>query len=232
MALDPTATIVVERGLRVPMRDGVILIADVYRPESGRWPTLVCRTPYLRQYRPGNFVLLDPLEAVAAGFAVVVQDTRGRGDSAGEFHPFEESTDGYDTIEWAAQQPWSNGRIGAYGSSYMGATQMQTAIAAPRSLRAICPIQASADYYEGRSYQGGAFELGGLISSSLGAMAAGAATQAPHRAHIQRILGDLENMKPTFPLREVLDGDDAPLRVLTPWFFDWAVHTKRDEYWK
>jgi putative CocE/NonD family hydrolase len=230
-ALDPTVSMVVERGLEVPMRDGIVLVADVYRPESGQWPTLICRTPYLREHYPGNFVLMDPLEAVAGGFAVVVQDTRGRGASGGDFRPFDESADGYDTTEWAARQPWSSGQVATYGSSYMGATQIQTAIAAPPSLLAICPIQASSDYYEGRSYQGGAFELGGLISSSLGAMALGPTVQPTHRARIREILGGLENMKVTFPLRDALDGAGAPLRALTPWFFDWAEHTEPDDFW-
>lgn len=104
-----------ERGVAVPMRDGVTLRADVLRPEgTGRFPTLVYRTPY------GRARTLDEdgifRKAVARGYAVVVQDVRGRYDSEGEFMPyFQEGRDGFDTIEWAARQPWSTGAVGRQG---------------------------------------------------------------------------------------------------------------------
>jgi hypothetical protein len=123
-----------------------------------------------------------------------------------------------------------------YGSSYMAATQIQAAATAPPSLVEICPAQAGSDYYEGRTYRGGAFELGALVCTSLGAMCRLALDTHPaasrHRRSIRRILNWLSEGSPVFPLRDVLDGPDAPLRALTPWFFDWAEHVKPDEYWQ
>src|SRR5688572_6598662 len=145
--------VVVQSGLKMVMRDGVTLIADVYRPEGdGRHPVLLTRTPYDRH---GD---LEAGPALAShGYVVVMQDVRGRYGSEGEFYPFRnEAADGYDTVEWAAALPNSNGRVGMYGGSYVGATQMLAAGAAPPHLVAIHPVVTSSDYYEGWTYQGGA----------------------------------------------------------------------------
>ena len=120
------------------MRDGVRLRADILRPSDGRFPTLVYRTPYgkhdaLREYTTFT-------RAVERGYAVVVQDVRGRYASDGEFRPYEnEGRDGYDTIEWAARQPWSNGRVGTFGLSYPGAVQWLAAVENPPHLEAMVP---------------------------------------------------------------------------------------------
>ena len=115
--------VTVDSGVRVRMRDGVMLVADVYRPDApGRFPVLVERTPYNRQ-DPGTGTFL-----ASHGYVVVLQDTRGRYASEGEFYPFlYESQDGYDTIEWAAALDCSDGRVGMFGGSYVGATQMLAA---------------------------------------------------------------------------------------------------------
>src|SRR5208283_5539372 len=95
----------------------------------------------------------------AHGYVVIVQDTRGRFDSQGEFYPFRyESNDGYDTVEWAASLPYSNGKVGMFGGSYVGATQMLAAIAAPPHLAGIFPFVTASNYHENWTYQGGAFE--------------------------------------------------------------------------
>ena len=235
------ADIVVETGVPVPMRDGVTLVADVYRPAAGRHPVLVHRTPYGRKQDLGSYIALNPIALARSGFSVVVQDTRARWDSGGQlFRPFDEAADGYDTVQWAAAQPWSAGRVGAYGSSYMAATQLQAATAAPPALVTICPAQASSDYYEGRSYLGGAFEYGALVTTSLVAMLPGSLVRAdlsPEesrrlRSEAQTILDGLAEQPVKFPLRERLGGADGPLAKLTPWFFEWAAHTERDDYWR
>jgi len=97
----------------VPMRDGTRLRANVYRPAGdGRHPVLLTRLPYGKDLPLGT-QLLDPVQATRRGYAVVVQDTRGRFQSEGEFEPFRsEDVDGYDTVEWAAAQPWSDGKGG------------------------------------------------------------------------------------------------------------------------
>jgi len=143
------------------MRDGVVLRANVYRPAGpGPWPTLLARTPYGKD-RPGASAWLDPVRAARAGFMVVVQDSRGRFASDGSWEPFRfDADDGYDTVEWAARLPGSNGRVGMFGLSYWGNTQWLTAIAQPPSLCAIAPGLAWSDPADGAFYRGGALELG------------------------------------------------------------------------
>ena len=122
------AAVIVERDVWIPMRDGVLLQADVWRPAAeGRYPVLLQRTPY---NRADSFAVvvnagIEPLRAVANGFVVVIQDTRGRFGSQGHFDPFRwEAADGYDTVQWLAGQAYSNGNVGMYGASYYAATQL------------------------------------------------------------------------------------------------------------
>src|SRR6266568_5931524 len=107
----------------IPMRDGVTLRADVLRPPGqGQFPSLVYRTPYGKEFALKDYTTFRA--AVARGYAVVVQDVRGRYASSGEFVPYQnEGRDGYDTIEWTAKQPWSSGAVGTFGLSYTGAVQ-------------------------------------------------------------------------------------------------------------
>ena len=123
-----TARVQIERDVVIPMRDGVALRADIYRPAgNGSFPVLVFRTPYGKH----NAAESDRihLKAVERGYAVVLQDVRGRYASDGIFEPYRhEGDDGYDTIEWAAAQPWSTGKIGTYGLSYPGAVQWLAAM--------------------------------------------------------------------------------------------------------
>ncbi|MGW4420832.1 CocE/NonD family hydrolase [Streptosporangium sp. NPDC004631] len=128
---------------RVVMRDGVALAADVLLPPGdGPFPTVMTRTPYMRVH------LLGPHGwggLVEHGYAYVGVDMRGRGDSEGEFRPFtHDADDGYDTTEWIAAQPWSNGRVGMVGSSYEALTQWWTAKAGPPHLRCIAPMAVGA----------------------------------------------------------------------------------------
>ena len=123
----------------VPMRDGVLLRADVLLPAAqGRFPTLVYRTPYGKEEAIKNYTTFR--HAVERGYAVVVEDVRGRYASAGQFAAYQnEGRDGYDTIEWAARQPWSDGRVGTYGLSYPGAAQWLAALERPPHLVAMAP---------------------------------------------------------------------------------------------
>jgi putative CocE/NonD family hydrolase len=142
----------VQTNVRVKMRDGVSLVADIYRPKAeGKLPVLLTRTPYNRK---------DPATGMylaSKGYVVISQDTRGRFDSEGEFYPFrDEANDGYDTIEWAASLPDADGRVGMFGGSYVGATQMLAASAKPPHLVGIFPYVTAMEYYEGWTYEGGA----------------------------------------------------------------------------
>src|SRR5262245_39885588 len=127
--------VTVQTGARVKMRDGVYLIADIYRPKtSGKFPVLLTRTPYNRRDADTGMYL------ASRGYVAILQDTRGRYDSEGEFYPFKhEIDDGYDTVEWAAALDYSNGDVGMFGGSYVGATQMLASGSTPKRLKANLP---------------------------------------------------------------------------------------------
>ena len=127
--------ILIEKNVIVPMRDGVKLAADVYRPaEGGPFPVIVQRLPYNKDLPAVTMLLMDVFRIVQAGYVMVMQDTRGQFAAEGEFHPFfQEPADGADTIAWVASQPWSNGKIGLAGGSYFGATQWLAAREAPEA---------------------------------------------------------------------------------------------------
>src|SRR6202167_5644375 len=127
------------RPAAIPMRDGVVLHADVRLPSGkGPFPVLVYRTPYGEKNAQREYTTFR--HAVERGYAVVVQDVRGRYGSDGVFVPYQnEGRDGFDTIEWAAKQPWSNGSIGTFGLSYPGAVQWLAAVQTPPHLKAMVP---------------------------------------------------------------------------------------------
>src|SRR5581483_6216846 len=128
-----------DHDVSIPMRDGVVLRADIMRPAApGRIPVLVYRTPYGKEFAGKEYTTFS--HAVDRGYAVVIEDVRGRYASAGEFRPYEnEGRDGYDTIEWAARQPWSDGNVGTFGLSYPGAVQWLAAVETPPHLKAMVP---------------------------------------------------------------------------------------------
>jgi uncharacterized protein len=150
------------------MRDGVTLRANVYRPSGeGPWPVLLARTPYSKDAIITS-EWLDPVKAAASGFIVAIQDTRGRFRSEGEWGPFQfEREDGYDSVEWAATLPGSNGRVGMFGESYVGNTQWMAAVESPPSLAAIAPVVTWMDPMDGLFARGGALELGLAIPWTL-----------------------------------------------------------------
>ncbi|MFD3613644.1 CocE/NonD family hydrolase [Streptomyces sp. NPDC058676] len=158
----------IEFDVPAEMRDGTVLRADVYRPGgTGPWPVLLARLPYGKQ-TPMMAVVLDPLAAARRGFLVVVQDTRGRFASEGEWEPWTyEESDGYDTVRWAAALPGSNGSVGMVGGSYFGNTQWMAALSKPPELKAIAPLITWSDPDDGLFSRGGAIELGITVPWSL-----------------------------------------------------------------
>ena len=151
----------------VAMRDGVKLKTDLWLPAAdGAWPVLLQRTPY-RKEAPFGSQYISALEFQAAlrrGYAIAIQDTRGRYQSDGEFAPFEfEGRDGADTIEWLRRQPFCNGKIGMFGASYVGATQVLALSENPAGLKAIAPQLTTARHGETWMYRGGALELAFLL---------------------------------------------------------------------
>jgi predicted acyl esterase len=139
----------------VAMRDGVKLATDVYLPAgAGPWPVILMRTPYGKEMRAFG----QPAQWTTNGYAYVVQDCRGRFKSEGRYLPFmDDHFDGYDTVEWIARQPWSNGKVGMTGGSAMGITANQAAITAPPHLTALYVTVAPASAYQHAIYTGGVF---------------------------------------------------------------------------
>ncbi len=139
----PTRT---DFNVRVPMRDGVELSADIYRPqEEGQYPVILARTPYVK----ANERIVEMGQGWAGrGYVFIAMDVRGRGDSDGEFVPYHnDALDGYDAIEWAAAQPWSNGNVGTIGGSYSGRIQWLTALTQPPHLKAMCAMVSPSDAF-------------------------------------------------------------------------------------
>ncbi|MGA3322930.1 MAG: CocE/NonD family hydrolase [Terriglobia bacterium] len=214
--------IVVDRDVPAKMRDGVVLRADIYRPKAeGKFPVLLCRTPYDKR----SEIDFGPL-AAAHGYVVVAQDVRGRFGSLGDWSTFKyESQDGYDTVEWAAALPYANGKVGMYSGSYVGATQMLAAIASPPHLAAILPQVTASNYHDGWTYQGGAFALwfgqswtSGLAINTLDRRVGGESKAS--RWDMNMPLSD-------YPLLSI--GTPAGL---ANYYFDWLAHPDYDDYWK
>jgi uncharacterized protein len=214
--------VTIERGVEAKMRDGVRLRADICRPKTdGKFPVLLTRTPYDKN-GGADFCL----KAAARGYVVVVQDVRGRYTSEGDWYPFKyESEDGYDTVEWAAALSYSNGKVGMFGGSYVGATQYLAAIAKPPHLVGICPNYTASNYHDGWTYQGGAFEQ--WFNES---WTTGLAENTMNRRVDSG--GDALNWTQKLPLLSypVLEAPSAA--GLAPYFTDWLAHPSYDDYWK
>jgi uncharacterized protein len=165
------ANVEVQTDVPARMRDGVILRADIYRPAGpGPHPVLLTRTPYGKTAMP---MLAESARALAQhGFIVAVQDVRGRFASEGAFQVYrDDMADGFDAVAWAAGVDGSSGAVGMFGTSYMGATQFLAATQNPPQLKAIMPVQAAGDQYEGGVYCGGALRLADWFGWSMGAAA-------------------------------------------------------------
>jgi len=214
--------VAIHHGVAVSMRDGVKLIADVYQPEAeGKFPVLLQRTPYNRAFGAGSAPAM-----AAHGYVVIIQDTRGRFDSAGEFYPFRyESQDGYDTVEWAAKLPYADGKVGMFGGSYVGATQMLAAVASPPHLVAIQPYITASEYYDGWTYQSGA-----LMQWFASSWSSGLAVDT-----LRRKAAGLEEPKSwvtQLPVDSYRMLELPPVSALAPYFGDWVAHERDDDYWK
>jgi hypothetical protein len=229
-ALGQTAPeLVIERGVAMTTRDGVTLRADIYRPAGeGNFPVLLERTPYDK-----NNEAELARKFAARGYLVVVQDVRGRYTSEGEWYPFRHETeDGFDTVEWAAALPHSNGKVGMFGGSYVGATQMLAAIGHPPHLAGICPVVTASNYHENWTYQGGAFEqwFSESWTSGLSQNTLDRAIKQETNAMIGSTVLPLSQY-PVFNIRTTPDAAGLT-STLAPYFLDWLDHPAYDSYWK
>jgi putative CocE/NonD family hydrolase len=159
--IDPSYEVVVEKNILVPVRDGVRLALDLYRPArngnpvSERFPTLLVRTPYDKSGGSS-----DGEYFASRGYVVAINDTRGRFQSEGKWRMMvDDPTDGYDIVEWIARQPWSNGKVGTMGGSYVGGTQHALACLSPPHLTTMIPSDALSNCGVAGMRHSGAFEL-------------------------------------------------------------------------
>jgi putative CocE/NonD family hydrolase len=221
--------VTMEKGVTATMRDGVILRADIYRPKAdGQFPVLLQRTPYNKS---GGTAFA--IKAAATGYVVIIQDVRGRYTSDGDWYTFKhESNDGYDTVEWAATLPYSNGKVGMWGGSYVGATQMLAAIAHPPHLAGICPIVTASNYHENWTYQGGAFEQ--WFNQSWTSGLAQDTVDRSVAKNTNALGGAWKLPLASYPLFNFSDPSAAPISTATlaPYFLDWLAHPTYDQYWK
>jgi len=225
-----TTGLLVEHDVAVPMRDGTLLRADIYRPATDQpVPVLVYRTPYGKHDAARSYA--THTAAVGRGYAVILQDVRGRYASAGHFEPYRnEGTDGFDTIEWAARQPWSNGRVGTFGLSYPGAVQWLAALESPPSLVAMAPAMT---FSSPRNfvYMNGVFDLSWLpwiyINIAPGERERrdlpGIRTESEASATWDAVADDYLLHQPLTTL--------PYLRDVAPYYYEWLAHPPEDPWW-
>ena len=231
--------------VRAPMRDGTMLSADVYLPPEGdRFPVLLCRTIYSKESypetdgaRPSGYVGWGE-RFMEAGYAVVIQDCRGRYDSDGVWEVYVQDEDGHDTVEWLIRQPWCDGNVGMFGISYVGFTQMHPAPLASKGLKGILPIAATPDGFD-MFWQQGAFllqqashflQIGRRTSHAQGmAMLAGlpAGTMGVGGGKAGEFPGDLSYLYERMPLYSAFDEyDDVKI------WKEILDHNTLDGYWR
>ncbi len=233
-----SSTVRVLRDLKVTTRDGVALATDVYLPEGdGPFPTLVSR---IRGSRSAGFIvgvlLLNPLESVKRGYAVVVQEVRGRSGSEAAWHPFvHETADGEDCLNWVVDQEWCDGRVGVYGTAYSASTALyMTALGRPE-LKAAAVLGTGADIHDGWVYTNGAFELGWnvywsymTLSESIARLDVDDETRAALKAEYAESIRKAGEVAARLPI------SNHPLleRCGDIQFKEWLEHPDYDDYWR
>jgi len=200
--------------LQVPMRDGILLATDIYKIATfTKAPTVLMRTPYNK-----SRVIAVAERFAREGYVVVIQDCRGCFQSKGILIPYNnEGQDGFDAIEWIVRQPWSNGKVGMWGSSYVGATQWLAAAEKPPGLVTISPTATFSSFYR-NLYLGGAVRLS-LIAKWAGGNSANPDKIKPNEDWNQTLMH--------LPLSEV----DSKIGWQIPWLTAMLTHNKPDGYW-
>lgn len=218
--------------VRIPMRDGIVLVATAYRSLSAEpQPVVLVRTPYAEPMAR----TLPVAPALAAGFAVVVQSCRGTAESEGVLRAFEnEANDGLDTIAWLIDQPWTNGQVCMFGASYLGMAQLAVSGKNPAGLAAIVPIVATNNYRDGLVYKQGAMQLGqGLgwhmlkTAQTLGERAQRGEDIAAQMGAFLGMSRDMEATFRTLPLTDLTAVSD----VLPSWT-TWLEKEADSGYWE
>jgi putative CocE/NonD family hydrolase len=229
-AAKPFSSFNVSKDVAVPMRDGVVLRADVVLPSvAGRFPTLVYRTPYSKQFSLKEGSTFE--KAVARGYAVVIQDVRGRYASDGDFSPYQnEGHDGYDTIEWAARQAWSDGNVGTFGLSYPGAVQWLAAVENPPHLKAMVPAMTFSTprnfFYSGGVFDGSWLDWIWFNIAPDARRRKNLSGPQTHKEAAASWKQDYERLQNFLPLRDLPD-----LKQVAPFYYEWLSHPAADQWW-
>ncbi len=220
-AAESSYPVTFENNVAVKMRDGTTLRADIYRPKAdGRFPVIIERTPYDKYSNLG-----DGLKAAARGYVFIIEDVRGRNASEGEWYPFKhEGADSYDSVEWAAALPYSTGKVGMVGGSYVGVPQMLGAVEAPPHLVAIYPGITASDYHGHWAYQGGAFCQ--LLAQAWASVLSVNEMSRQVSGSVLPSHWDLTLPPAQYPLIE-----PGARTGLAAYYFDWIAHPAYDEYW-
>lgn len=213
--------IILKKNLKVKMRDGVNLAGDLYRPDTDeKLPVIIMRTPYNKEHMEQCRDYSDPYLLAEKGYNVLIQDVRGCYQSEGILKSTGENeiNDGYDTVEWAAVQSWCNGKVGMYGLSYFGYTQLAAAEQRPPHLIAICPFEMSGLYpfSVGKTCTMNTYHLMWLYAQALGWLEA---SQDPEekkielREKLKKNMDQMPEMLNQLPLREIPAAyvDEVPL---------------------
>jgi hypothetical protein len=220
-----------ERGVVCKLSDGVSLVSDHYYPaDDGPWPTLLMRQPYGRDIA-STVVYAHPVWFARAGYHVAIQDVRGRGDSGGVFYPFlHESQDGAETIAWLRKHSASNGRIGMYGFSYQGATQLLAAAEQPEGLKCIAPHMTATDLYHGWFYHQGALRLSSALGWGIQMLREDARRRGLREAsdRLETTWTDLRSQAAHAPYGAHAAISDP---ALPSYVRDWFFHRDPGEYW-
>ena len=232
-----SATAVVERDLIVTARDGIALGTDVYRPEGpGPYPTLVYR---VRGSRSSAFItgllMVHPLEAVRRGYAVVIQEVRGRAGSEARWHPFvHEREDGEDCLNWVLAQPWCDGRLGSYGTAYSAETALAMAALGRSELKALVVLGTGADYHDGWVYTNGAFELGWNVYWAYMTLAESISRleiAEDEREELKREYAQAIIHAPEVAARLPISDHPLLTRCGELQYHEWLEHPDYDDYW-
>ena len=223
--------VTLERGVCLRLSDGTVLRSDhYYAGGGGKYPTLLMRQPYGRDIA-STVVYAHPVWFARRGYNVVIQDVRGRGGSEGEFYPFRhEGRDGAETIAWLRTRAECNGRIGMYGFSYQGMTQLLAAAEQPEGLQCIAPAMTAVDLYRGWFYHGGALRLGSSLGWGLQMLKEDAVRRELHdaRAKLQDAWTNLPAQSQALPYaaNPAITDERLPSYVR-----DWFAHDTPGEYW-
>jgi uncharacterized protein len=220
-----------ERGMRCTLSDGVTLVSDhYYPPDEGPWPTLLMRQPYGRDLA-STVVYAHPVWFARHGYHVVIQDVRGRGGSDGDFYPFRnEARDGAETIAWLRTHSACNGRIGMYGFSYQGATQLLAATQQPEGLQCIAPHMTATDLYRGWFYHQGALRLSSALGWGIQMLREDARRRGLREASdkLEAAWNNVRSQAAYVPYAEHPAIVDP---ALPSYVRDWFEHREPGEYW-